>query len=81
MKFFGLDDIGITESMRTSGFARGMFMDIGILSTIIASWIAFGTKEKFRYFFAIITLFVGSIAALPFLAIYFWKKEDRILNS
>jgi hypothetical protein len=76
---FGLKDIGFLESLQTSSLARGMFYDIGILSTIICAWIAFGTKHKFRYFFAIAGLFVGGLAILPFLGIYFASKEQGIV--
>jgi hypothetical protein len=62
------------ETLRTSSLARGMFYDIGLLSTIFAAWIAFGNTLKFRYIFAVATLFVGSGALLPFLAYYYYKK-------
>ena len=78
-KVLGLQDIGFAESLKTSNHARGMFTDIGILSAIIASWIAFGTKQKYRWIFAIVTILIGSLGALLFLAIYFGEKsQDRI---
>jgi hypothetical protein len=77
-KVLGLQDIGFVESLKTSNLARGMFTDIGILSTIIAAWIAFGTKQKYRWIFAVITILIGSLAALPFLAIYFGEKSQGI---
>lgn len=74
-KVFGLSDIGFVESLDESSLARAMFMDIGILSTIIAGWMVFGTNQKYRWFFAILTGCLGSIGALPFLAIYFNEKS------
>lgn len=67
--------IGVSETLKQSSFARGMFMDIGALSTIISAWMIWGTKSRFRFIFAILTLFVGSFAVLPFLTIYFISKS------
>lgn len=78
LKVFGLNDIGILPSLQESSFARGMFFDIGILSTIICGWIAFGTNHKWRWVFAVLGLFVGSGAILPFLAIYFEDKYKEV---
>lgn len=69
------ENIGVSQSLKTSSFTRAMFIDIGILATIISIWVAFGTKEKLRFFFAIAILFVGSFAFLPFLSIFFWNKS------
>ena len=65
------------DTLVKSIFARGMFIDIGILSTVIAAWMIFCTKNKWRYYFAIGTLFIGSFAVLPFLSIYFWNLENH----
>ena len=67
-KLLSTKDIGFWPSLEQSALARTMFADIGILSTILAGWAAFGTKEKLRYVFAIATLVVGSLAFLPLLS-------------
>lgn len=77
MKIFGLADIGFVETLRTSTLSRGMFTDIGILSTIIAGWMIFGTNLKSKWIFAILTICIGSLGALPFLAIYFRTKINE----
>lgn len=76
IKVFGFTDIGFLESLKTSALSRGMFTDIGILSTIIACWMIFGTNLKSRWIFAILTVCVGSLGALPFLALYFKAKHN-----
>jgi hypothetical protein len=73
-KVFGTD-IGIAQTLATSSFARGMFVDIGVLSTLMACYIVFTTRLKARYIVALLTLFVGSFAALPYLAYYFYFKK------
>lgn len=73
LKVFG-SDIGITQTLATSSLARGMFIDIGILSTLTSAYILFNTNLKVKYIFALLTLFVGSFAALPYFAYYLWKK-------
>ncbi len=65
-------DIGLENTLATSSFARGMFIDIGALSTLAAIWIIFATKYWFRFLFAFASLFIGSFAVMPFLAIHFW---------
>jgi hypothetical protein len=65
-------DIGFVESLQTSSLARGMFTDIGLLSTVISIWILQSTEWIGKYFFAIFVLFVGGFGFLPYLAIYFW---------
>lgn len=57
-----------------------MFVNKGILSIIVAGWIAFGNKEKFRYYSVIATLFFVSVAVLPFLTIYFWKNTKKYIK-
>lgn len=71
----GLPDIGTINALQISTFTRAMFFDIGILSTIFAVWIILFTEHKLKYLFAILTMFLGSIALLPYLAIHFWKKS------
>lgn len=64
------ENIGNGESLRTSSLARLMFADIGALATVAAGWIIIANRDRYRYIFAIATLFVGSYAFLPYLA---WK--------
>ncbi len=73
-------DIGIVESLKQSGLARGMFYDIGLLSTVLAYWIAFETKIKVRWPFSIATLFMGSLAFLPYLTLYLIDKDKKSRN-
>jgi hypothetical protein len=68
-------DIGLQASLATSSIARVMFMDIGVLSTLIALFIATRKASGIKYLFALLTLVFGSFAALPFLAYYYWTKE------
>ncbi len=77
-KIFKKDQIGNVETLKKSQFARGMFMDIGALSTIVSYWILNDRKTGiFRYPFGIITMFIGSFGALPYIFIrsLFNKKE------
>lgn len=67
-KVFRKEQIGTIETLRKSAFARTMFLDIGALSSIIAGWMIWSTKSKLRYIFGFATTFVGSFAALPFIA-------------
>jgi hypothetical protein len=74
--------IGPEEALANSAFARTMFMDIGGLSTLAAVWIIFGSdkagiSQYVRYFFAFISLFVGSFAVMPFVSLYFWQLPKR----
>ena len=68
-------DIGFQATLNTSSLARVMFMDIGVLPTLIALFIASRKAPFIKYLFAILTLVFGSFAALPFLAYYYWNKE------
>jgi len=72
--FFG-PDIGVLRSLQNSGFSRAMFLDIGILATLVAFWVILTGKENYRIIFAIAILFVGSFALLPYLIIEFWKDN------
>lgn len=72
----GMTDIGWWQTLETSTLGRQMFADISILTTIFAAWMVWGTKVKYRLFFALATLVVGSLAVLPFLAVYFWSKDE-----
>ncbi|MCA9379720.1 hypothetical protein KC675_00925 [Candidatus Dojkabacteria bacterium] len=77
--FFG-PDIGVLKSLQNSGFTRAMFLDIGILATLVAFWVLLTGKEKYRIFFAFAILFVGSFALLPYLIIEFWKDNISLGN-
>lgn len=67
----------VSEALNVSSFTRLMFWDIGLLSTILAYWMVFHTNLKIRYVFAVMTLFAGSFAFLPYLAIYLKSKEVK----
>lgn len=69
-------DIGMSETLRTSGFARIMFADIGAVSTLVAIWIVLSSKLRVRYVFAAASLFVGSFAILPYVALYMLNEEQ-----
>lgn len=69
--------IDINEALGKSSFARTMFWDIGVLSMILSYWTVYKTDLKSRYFFGILTLFVGSFAFLPYLALYLKDKEKN----
>lgn len=73
-KFFKEDQIGTIDTLKKSSFARGMFLDIGVLSSIISFWIFKSSKSKLRIPFVIATIFVGSFAALPYFTMYFFVK-------
>ncbi|MCA9376738.1 hypothetical protein H6763_02485 [Candidatus Nomurabacteria bacterium] len=64
------DFIPMRSVLEESSFARIMFIDIGVFSTISCFWILNSEKSKRRYPFALAVLFVGSFALLPFLAIH-----------
>lgn len=72
---FGFSDIGPIQTLKRSSLARGMFIDIGILSTIISGWIVTSSKLKIKYIFAIPALFLGSLVILPFLGLKFLFKS------
>lgn len=77
--FFG-PDIGVLRSLQSSGFTRAMFLDIGILATMVAFWVLLTGKKKYRIIFAIAILFVGSFALLPYLILEFWKGNIPLKN-
>lgn len=68
-------DIGIQKTLESSSFARGMFADIGAISTFVSGIMLFCTKSKLRYLFAPLTLFIGSFAALPYFAYILWRLK------
>lgn len=82
--FFAIDSVGliadtsfdINETLAGSSFARGMFLDIGGLSMVIAAWMVVATKGWYRWIFAVASLFVGSVAALPYISFYLWNEAE-----
>lgn len=66
-------DLGTVETLRRSPFARVMFMDIGVLSTLGALYLVLGGKTAVRVPAAVASLFVGSFALLPALAWEDWQ--------
>ncbi len=71
------NDIGIVSTIRDSAFARGMFADIGGLSSLASLWILFGNNlpARIRVPFAIGTLMLGSLVAIPFVILYLLLKK------
>lgn len=68
-------DIGIQQTLETSSFARGMFMDIGVLSTTLAGWMVLYTKYRVRWITATLTLFLGGLVAMPYISWVLWNEE------
>lgn len=66
-------DLGTRETLRRSPFARVMFMDIGVLSTLGALYLVLNGKTAVRVPAAVASLFVGSFALLPALAWEDWR--------
>jgi hypothetical protein len=71
-------ELDIIQTLEQSYFARGMFLDIGFLSTVIAGWIAFATKYWWRWFFAIGTIFLGGVFSLPYISFILWMKSVNL---
>lgn len=72
--------LGTRETLRRSPFARTMFADVGALSTVAALYVALRYTSPLRLVAAILTLFVGSFALLPYLAwedYQAWKKAGK----
>ena len=65
-------DLGVRGTLRRSAFARGMFADIGAISTLGALYLVLNGRTSVRVPAAIATLFVGSFALLPALAYEDW---------
>lgn len=68
-------DLGTRETLRRSPFARVMFMDIGVLSTLGALYLVLNGKTAVRVPAAAASLFVGSFALLPALA---WEDREAM---
>lgn len=71
------NQLGTIETLKRSSFARTMFMDIGVLSTIFSYWILYKTKVHYRFIFAPLTLFIGSFSVLPFLWLYLSTPSQK----
>lgn len=65
-------DLGVGETLRRSAFARVMFMDIGVLSTLGALYLVLKGRTRVRWPAALAALFIGSFALLPALAWEDW---------
>jgi len=74
-------DLGTLETLRRSPFARVMFMDIGVLSTLGALYLVLGGKTSVRMPAALASLFVGSFALLPALAWEDWVAMQERDNE
>jgi hypothetical protein len=73
-------DLGTRETLRRSPFARVMFMDIGVLSTLGALYLVLNGKTAVRVPAALASLVVGSFALLPALAYEDWvamRERER----
>ncbi|MDL2343160.1 hypothetical protein QOL99_03250 [Deinococcus sp. MIMF12] len=70
-------DLGTRETLRRSPFARVMFMDIGVLSTLGALYLVLNGKTAVRVPAAVASLFVGSFALLPALAWEDWRAMEE----
>ena len=70
-------DLGTRETLRRSPFARVMFMDIGVLSTLGALYLVLNGKMAVRVPAALASLFVGSFALLPALAWEDWRAMEE----
>ena len=65
-------ELGTLETLKRSSFARIMFMDIGMISTLGALYLVLEGKTPVRIPGAVATLFAGSFALLPALAWEDW---------
>jgi hypothetical protein len=65
-------DLGFLPTLVASGFARVMFSDIGILSTLAAVWMLLERKHWSAPIFAVAVLFLGSGSLLLYLALRDW---------
>ena len=74
-------NLGTLETLRRSPFARVMFMDIGVLSTLGALYLVLNGQTAIKVPAALASLFVGSFALLPALAWEDWtamrEAEER----
>ena len=69
-------ELGTAQTLRRSSFARIMFMDIGMVSTLGALYLYLNGKTPVRVPGAVATLFAGSFALIPALAWEDWKAVE-----
>jgi hypothetical protein len=76
-------DLGFLPTLAASGFARVMFSDIGILSTLAAVWMLLERKHWSAPIFAFAMLFLGSGSLLLYLALRDWLlwRETKIAKA
>lgn len=67
--------LSILETLQESSFVRGMFLDIGVFSTLASVWILYSSDKITRYFFAFFVLFIGSFALLPYISLLLWDYK------
>ncbi len=65
-------ELGTLDTLKRSSFARVMFMDIGVLSTLGALYLVLNGKTAVGVPAAVASLFAGSFALLPALAYEDW---------
>ncbi|WP_135228818.1 hypothetical protein [Deinococcus fonticola] len=73
-------ELGTLDTLKRSSFARVMFMDIGVLSTLGALYLVLNGKTAVRVPAALASLFAGSFALLPALAYEDWvalRAQER----
>lgn len=68
-------ELTLDETLQMSSLARGMFFDIGAISTVLAGWMILFTKNRWRWIFALGTIFLGSTFALPYIAALLWNRD------
>ena len=79
-------ELGTLETLQRSSFARIMFMDIGMVSTLGALYLVLEGKTPVRVPGAVASLFAGSFALIPALAWEDWQaikqgSEDRAATA
>ena len=74
-------DLGTLGTLRRSSFARIMFMDIGMISTLGALYLYLNGKTPLRVPGAVATLFAGSFALIPALAWEDWTALQQQQES
>ncbi|GGK27005.1 hypothetical protein GCM10008955_20990 [Deinococcus malanensis] len=80
-------DLSPAHTLKRSPFARVMFMDIGVLSTLGAVYLVLKGRTPVRVPAALASLFAGSFALLPALAYEDWlamqeqRKKEPLRNG
>ena len=70
-------ELGTADTLRRSSFARIMFMDIGMVSTLGALYLLLNGKTPVRVPGAVASLFAGSFALIPALMWEDWKAVQE----